>query len=137
MRRLPFLREKKFGTANRSLPREKTPREHFSPFPPSEKRGNRTAKKVLSIESAFDFRCIKQIFMRLPLRRQTPQGALFRPRSKRRSRRRSRRQAKICFLRARFVGEAYEDALDLEEKDRIIIQSGIVDNVYNKEKEKL
>ena len=50
---------------------------------------------------------------------------------------RSRRQAKICFLRARFVGEAYEDALDLEDKDRIIIQSGIVDNVYNKEKEKL
>ena len=38
---------------------------------------------------------------------------------------------------ARFVGEAYEDALDLEEKDRIIIRSGIVDNVYNKEKEKL
>ena len=50
---------------------------------------------------------------------------------------RSRRQAKICFLRARFVGEAYEDALDLEDKDRIIIQPGIVDNVYNKEKEKL
>ncbi len=39
--------------------------------------------------------------------------------------------------RARFVGEAYEDALDLEDKDRIIIQSGMVDNVYNKEKEKL
>ena len=39
--------------------------------------------------------------------------------------------------RARFVGEAYEDALGLEDKDRIIIQSGIVDNVYNKEKEKL
>ena len=39
--------------------------------------------------------------------------------------------------RARFVGEAYEDALDLEGKDRIIIQSSIVDNVYNKEKEKL
>ena len=38
---------------------------------------------------------------------------------------------------ARFVGEAYEDALGLEDKDRIIIQSGIVDNVYNKEKEKL
>ena len=38
---------------------------------------------------------------------------------------------------ARFVGEAYEDALDLEDKDRIIIQFGIVDNVYNKEKEKL
>ena len=39
--------------------------------------------------------------------------------------------------RARFVGEAYEDALGLEDKDRIIIQSGIADNVYNKEKEKL
>ena len=39
--------------------------------------------------------------------------------------------------RARFVGEAYEDALGLEDKDRIIIQPGIVDNVYNKEKEKL
>ena len=50
---------------------------------------------------------------------------------------RSRRQAKICFLRARYVSEAYEDALDLEEKDQIIIQPGIVDNVYNKEKEKL
>lgn len=50
---------------------------------------------------------------------------------------RSRRQAEICFLRVRFVGEAYEDALGLEDKDRIIIQPGIVDNVYNKEKEKL
>jgi len=37
----------------------------------------------------------------------------------------------------KIVGEAYEDALGLEDKDRIIIQSGIVDNVYNKEKEKL
>ena len=50
---------------------------------------------------------------------------------------RSRRQAKICFLRARYVSEAYERALGLEVKDRIIIQPGIVDNVYNKEKEKL
>lgn len=39
--------------------------------------------------------------------------------------------------RARFVGDAYEDALGLEDKDRIIIQSGIVDNFYSKEKEKL
>ena len=44
---------------------------------------------------------------------------------------------RYAFWRARFVGEAYEDALGLEDKDRIIIQSGIVDNVYNKEKEKL
>ena len=44
---------------------------------------------------------------------------------------------RYAFWRARVVGEAYEDALGLEDKDRIIIQSGIVDNVYNKEKEKL
>ena len=37
----------------------------------------------------------------------------------------------------KIVCEAYEDAPGLEDKDRIIIQSGIVDNVYNKEKEKL
>ncbi|NBH62305.1 hypothetical protein D1155_11650 [Anaerotruncus sp. 80] len=46
-------------------------------------------------------------------------------------------KARYCSWRTRFVGEAYEKALGLKDKDRIVIKAGKVENNYNKEKEKL
>lgn len=46
-------------------------------------------------------------------------------------------KSQYCSWRARFVGDAYEKALGLKDKDRIIITKGKVENNYNKEKEKL
>ena len=37
----------------------------------------------------------------------------------------------------RFVGKAYEKALGLQDKDRIVIKEGKIENYYNKEKGKL
>lgn len=42
-----------------------------------------------------------------------------------------------CSWRARFVSDAYEKALALKDKDRIIITKGKVENNYNKEKERV
>ena len=42
-----------------------------------------------------------------------------------------------CSWRARFVGDAYEKALGLEDKDRIVISKGKIENNYNKDKERL
>lgn len=42
-----------------------------------------------------------------------------------------------CSWRARFVSDAYEKALGLKDKDRIIITKGKVENNYNKEQERL
>lgn len=41
------------------------------------------------------------------------------------------------YWKARFVGKAYENAKDLKDKDRIEITNGIIENNYDKEKEKL
>ena len=45
--------------------------------------------------------------------------------------------SQYCSWRARFVGSAYERALGLEDKDRIVIKSGKIENNYNKEQERL
>ncbi len=44
---------------------------------------------------------------------------------------------RYCSWKARFVGDAYEPALNLEDKDKIEITSGKIENNYNKEQEKL
>ena len=46
-------------------------------------------------------------------------------------------QARYSSWKTKFVGEAYEDALKLNDKDKIVIRSGLVDNFYNKETKKL
>lgn len=44
---------------------------------------------------------------------------------------------RYCAWKARFVGEAFERALGLENKDRIVITKGKIENNYNKEQERL
>lgn len=44
---------------------------------------------------------------------------------------------RYCAWKARFVGDAYEPALNLVDKDRIVITIGKIENNYNKEQEKL
>ncbi|NCE98099.1 hypothetical protein [Emergencia sp. 1XD21-10] len=44
---------------------------------------------------------------------------------------------RYCSWRARFVGDAYENALNLVDKDRIIITSGKVENNYIKKTKRL
>lgn len=46
-------------------------------------------------------------------------------------------KARYSSWKTKFVGEAYEDALKLNDKDKIVIRSGLVDNFYNKETKKL
>lgn len=44
---------------------------------------------------------------------------------------------RYCSWKARFVGDAFEPALNLADKDKIVITSGKIENNYNKEQERL